>query len=110
MKPNLGQRANNTYQILKEKSMINKYTTPIFLILISLMNTPAYAEFKKAKTLMEKVKGGLVGLSTVTVILAIVWCGYKILFGGSTLREMAPILIGAVVLGAATEIGNLLTK
>lgn len=89
--------------------MINKYTTPLFLMIISCMNTPAYAEFKKATTLMTKVKTGLIGLSTVTVILAVLWCGYKILFGGSTLREMAPILIGAVVLGGATEIGTLLT-
>lgn len=94
--------------------MINKYTSPLFLIIISLLHSEAFAkgqgQFTKAKTLMESVKSGLVGLSTVTVILAIVWCGYKILFGGSTLREMAPILIGAVVLGGATEIGNLLTK
>lgn len=92
--------------------MMNKYTAPIFLTLISIVHSEAFAkvEFKKAKTLMDSVKSGLIGLSTVTVILAIVWCGYKILFGGSTLREMAPILIGAVVLGGATEIGNLLTK
>ncbi len=92
--------------------MINKYTSAIFLMLISLIHSEAFAkvEFKKAKTLMESVRSGLIGLSTVTVIIAIVWCGYKILFGGSTMREMAPILIGAVVLGGATEIGNLLTK
>lgn len=111
MKPNLGQRARNIYQQLKEKSMINKYTSPIFLLIISILHSEAFAkgEFKKAKTLMESVRSGLIGLSTVTVILAIAWCGYKILFGGSTLREMAPILIGAVVLGGATEIGTLLT-
>lgn len=92
--------------------MINKYTAAIFLTLISLLHFEAFAkvEFKKAKTLMDSVKSGLIGLSTVTVILAIIWCGYKILFGGSTMREMAPILIGAVVLGGATEIGNLLTR
>ena len=92
--------------------MINKYTAPIFLTLISIMNSEAFAKggFKKATTLMNSVKSGLIGLSTVTVIIAIIWCGYKILFGGSTMREMAPILIGAVVLGGATEIGNLLTK
>lgn len=90
--------------------MINKYTAPIFLMVISLMNLPAYAEFKKVKPMMEKVKGGLIVLSTVTVTIAVSWCLYKILFCGSTLREMAPILVGAAVIAGATEIGIFLTK
>lgn len=89
--------------------MINKYTAPIFLMIISLMNSPAYAKFQKAESMFKKVQGGLIDLSRVTVVVAIIWAGYKILFGGSTLREMAPILIGAVVIGGAVEIGALLT-
>ncbi|MGK3611083.1 TrbC/VirB2 family protein, partial [Escherichia coli] len=39
--------------------------------------------FSKAETLLEKVKTGLSGLSLVTVTIACLWVGYKVLFGGS---------------------------
>lgn len=60
--------------------MINKYTAPIFLTLISLMNLPAYAGFERAKTMMEKVQSGLSMLALCTVGVAVIFVGYKIYF------------------------------
>ncbi|MGK3611206.1 TrbC/VirB2 family protein, partial [Escherichia coli] len=44
------------------------------------------SSISKAETLLEKVKTGLSGLSLVTVTIACLWVGYKVLFGGSTIR------------------------
>ncbi|WP_122232291.1 TrbC/VirB2 family protein, partial [Pseudomonas syringae] len=55
-------------------------------------SVPAMADgFTKASTLLDKVSAGLLGLSLVTVTIAVLWVGYKVLFVGNTLRECAPI-------------------
>ena len=87
---------------------MSKYYNYILFAYISLLSSPALANFKKAELLMKKVEEGLRGLSLVTVTIAVLWVGYKILFGGSTLRECAPIIIGAVVIASAAEIAKLL--
>ncbi|MDR0579733.1 MAG: TrbC/VirB2 family protein [Campylobacteraceae bacterium] len=61
-----------------------------------------------AKNLLENVKSALTALSVLTVTIAILWVGYKVLFGGQTLRECAPIIIGAILIAGASEIATLL--
>lgn len=78
---------------------------------MSLVATPAFADgFSKAESLLETVESGLAGLALVTVTLATLWVGYKVLFGGSTIRECAPIIIGAIVIASASEIGSMLAS
>lgn len=70
---------------------------------------PAFADgFSKAESLLEKVQSGLSGLSIVTVTIACLWVGYKVLFGGSTIRECAPIIIGAIVIASAAEVASMM--
>lgn len=88
--------------------MLKKCYNFLFFISVLFVSSPAFAEFKKAQKLMEKIEGGLRGLSLVSVTIAIIWVGYKVLFGGSTLRDCAPILIGAILLASAAEIAKLL--
>lgn len=91
--------------------MIKKYHNFFNFLLftyISFLTSPAFAEFKKAGKLLGKVEEGLRGLSLVSVTIAVLWVGYKVLFGGSTLRECAPIIIGAIIIASAAEIGKLL--
>lgn len=38
--------------------------------------------FTKAQGLLDKVSTGLLALSIVTVTIATLWVGYKVLFGG----------------------------
>jgi len=64
--------------------------------------------FTKAGTLLDKVSTGLLALSIVTVTIAVLWVGYKVLFAGNTLRECAPIIMGAILIASASEIARLL--
>ncbi|MFS1538333.1 MAG: TrbC/VirB2 family protein [Candidatus Phlomobacter fragariae] len=87
----------------------NKLKTVFSGALLSLMITPSFADgFKKADSLLQKVESGLTGLSIVTVTLAVLWVGYKVLFGGKTLRECSPIIIGAILIASASEVAKLL--
>ncbi|RMN63264.1 TrbC/VirB2 family protein [Pseudomonas syringae] len=72
-------------------------------------SVPAMADgFTKASTLLDKVSAGLLGLSLVTVTIAVLWVGYKVLFVGNTLRECAPIIIGAIIIASASEVARMM--
>ena len=44
------------------------------------MSSPAFADgFAKAETLLEKISSGLTGLAIVTITIAVIWVGYKVL-------------------------------
>lgn len=94
----------------KVKSMLimRKYRTLLISFYISFFTHPAYADFQKANKLLTKVEQGLRSLSLVTVTLAILWVGYKVLFGGSTIQECAPVIIGAIIIASAAEIAKML--
>ncbi len=67
-------------------------------------------DFQKRKRCWKKVKTGLSGLSLVTVTIACLWVGYKVLFGGSTIRECSPIIIGAIVIASAAEVASMMVN
>ncbi|MDR2341606.1 MAG: TrbC/VirB2 family protein [Campylobacteraceae bacterium] len=81
----------------------------IFTALLFFTNT-AFCQggLDKASKLLETVTNALTGLSVLTVTIAILWVGYKVLFGGQTLRECTPIIIGAILIASASEIAKLL--
>lgn len=80
-----------------------------FLLILLLPNFVfAAGGLGKVNKLLETISGWLYGAATVTVTIAIIWVGYKILFGGQTLRECAPVLIGAIIIASATTIAGLL--
>lgn len=55
-------------------------------------------------TLVTILKAVAIGVGTI----AILWTGYKIVFGGATFREMAPILIGGIFVSGASGLAALL--
>ncbi|WP_340617411.1 TrbC/VirB2 family protein [Xenorhabdus entomophaga] len=91
---------------MKIKKWLNNKLLTMFAFLFA---TPAFANgFSAAEGLLEKVKAGLSGLAVVTVTIAVFWVGYKVLFGGSTLRECAPIIIGGIVIASAAEVASMM--
>lgn len=58
---------------------------------------------EKAKSLLDKVAEWLRYVS-----IAILVVGYKVLFGGRTIQECTPIIIGALIIASASEVAQLL--
>lgn len=50
------------------------------------------------------------GCGVVVLTIAIMWAGYKIMFQGQTLREVAPPLLGGILFAAAGGIAKLLVQ
>ncbi|PRP68508.1 TriB protein [Chromobacterium amazonense] len=86
-----------------------KFIKSLPYLAVFLIPNLAFAGFDKANTLLQKVSDGLFALALVTVTLAAMWVGYKVLFGGSTIRECGPVIIGAVIIASASQIGSMLT-
>jgi type IV secretion system protein VirB2 len=49
-------------------------------------------------------------LSIIVVTVAIVFSGYQIAFAHKRIAEVAPVLIGAILIGAASQIANMFLK
>lgn len=88
---------------------MSRFFVVLFIFLNGCYANVVMAEgLERVNTVMEKVQGALNGVSYVAVVIAILWAGYKILYGGQTFREASPILIGGIVIGAASQIASLL--
>lgn len=78
------------------------------MLMIGMISSPAFAQLEKVSSMLDKVKSALETVAVVTVTIAVLWVGYKVLFGGQTMREVAPILIGGLLIGAAAQIASML--
>jgi type IV secretion system protein VirB2 len=59
---------------------------------------------------LTTVSGILNAVSIVVVTIAIIFTGYKVAFAHARISEVAPVLIGAVLIGAASQIANIFLK
>ncbi|MDP8042538.1 TrbC/VirB2 family protein [Pasteurella atlantica] len=94
------------------KSLLKKMTKQKNLLVANiflLLSSESFcAGLERVNELMDKIKSALSGISIVTVTVAILVAGYKVIFGGQTFREVAPILVGGVIIGSAFQIATML--
>ena len=65
------------------------YLTPFILANVAL----AAGGIDKVNTFMENLSTALYGIGTAVLTIAFMWAGFKIMFQGQTLREVAPVLL-----------------
>lgn len=73
-----------------------------------LMSAPVLAAdggFNKANETLSNTSTGLLGLAAVTITLATMWIGYKVLFDGKSLHDMRNVIIGAILIVGASGFG-----
>lgn len=82
----------------------------VFAVACVLMPDMAFAAggLTKTKRMLDRVSEWLQYLAISIATIAIFIVGYKVLFGGQTVRECAPILIGCAILAGGAEIVSLL--
>lgn len=61
-----------------------------------------------AKAKFKLIEDGLKICGGVVLAIAIMWAGYKIMFQGQTLREVAPPLLGAILFACASTLASVL--
>ena len=58
------------------------------------------------KSTIESIRDMVKGLSVVIVTIAFLFAGYQIAFGGKHFRDVMPIVIGAIIIGAAAQLAT----
>lgn len=101
------QAVNYASNSVKAFSSVKGAKEAILLLSTMIMASPAYADFSKATTLLTQFKVWLAGISVITITIAIMVAGYKIIFQGQTFREVTPILVGGILIGGASGIASL---
>lgn len=75
------------------------------ILLLSICNVAfAVGGIDKVNTFMQNLATALYGVGAVVLTIAIMWAGFKVMYQGQTLREVAPTFIGGILVGAASSI------
>ncbi|MFP1821037.1 TrbC/VirB2 family protein [Lonsdalea quercina] len=82
-----------------------KFWSVVILALLSLRVLAADGGFNKANETLSNTSTGLLGLAAVTITLATMWIGYKVLFDGKSLHDMRNVIIGAILIVGASGFG-----
>jgi len=69
---------------------------------------PAFAQggLSSVNTFMQTVVDILRGAGVLIVTIAIMWCGYKMIFKGASFSEVAMIFVGSLLIGGAATIAS----
>jgi type IV secretion system protein VirB2 len=82
-----------------------KYWPAVVSVLLSSRTLAADSGFNKANDTLSNTSSGLLGLAAVTITLATMWVGYKVLFDGKSLHDMRNVIIGAILIVGASGFG-----
>ncbi|MBB1116357.1 TrbC/VirB2 family protein [Stenotrophomonas sp. W1S232] len=83
-------------------------------LLLAVMVTPVLAQDRYADTegtvcgFLDNINGLLSVASIAVVTIAIIFAGYQIAFAHKRISDVAPILIGGLLIGAAGQIASMI--
>ncbi len=84
---------------MSQNRMLRSGIAAITLLRLCL---PAAAQgFDKINTTVNNVNTILVTISVAVVTIAIIWAGFKMIFQGARLADVANVLIGGTLVGGA---------
>jgi type IV secretion system protein VirB2 len=66
--------------------------------------------FDKINTTVTNVQAILVTISVAVVTIAIIWAGFKMIFQGARLTDVANVLIGGTLIGGAAAFASFIVS
>ena len=91
-------------------SILTRLTPPLTGLAITLaMLIPQFAiaqGFDKINTTVTNINTILVTISIAVVTIAIIWAGFKMIFQGARLADVANVLIGGTLVGGAAAFAS----
>jgi len=83
----------------------------VFVTLALLVPRVAFAQgFEKINTTITNVNVILVTVSIAVVTIAIIWAGFKMIFQGARLADVANVLIGGTLVGGAAAFASFIVS
>jgi len=74
---------------------------PIAVLLLAASRIAQAQGFEKINSTVRNVNTILVTISVAVVTIAIIWAGFKMIFQGARLTDVANVLIGGTLVGGA---------
>ena len=83
-------------------SALARQARPLALVLAAWIPAVALGQgFNKVNQTVSNVNAILVTISIAVVTIAIIWAGFKMIFQGARLADVANVLIGGTLVGGA---------
>jgi type IV secretion system protein VirB2 len=79
---------------------------PVFTALVLQSQFAAAQGFDKINTTVVNINTILVTISIAVVTIAIIWAGFKMIFQGARLADVANVLIGGTLVGGAAAFAS----
>jgi type IV secretion system protein VirB2 len=88
-----------------------KHPAIVAMVLLAALPPLAWAQgaggsFDKINTTVTNVQTILVTISIAVVTIAIIWAGFKMIFQGARLADVANVLIGGTLIGGAAAFAS----
>lgn len=79
----------------------------LYMAALVMAHEPAEAQgFDKVNQTVMNVNAILVTISIAVVTIAIIWAGFKMIFQGARLADVANVLIGGTLVGGAAAMAS----
>lgn len=77
------------------------------LAMVTLMCSPAFAQFEKGTQSLNKVQQWLLSIGAVVVTLAIMFVGFRMMFQAAQWKDVAPVFWGGILVGGGSAFATL---
>lgn len=86
---------------------LQRLSHPSRALWLLLLSPQVWAQgFDKVNTTVTNVQAILVTISVAVVTIAIIWAGFKMIFQGARLADVANVLIGGTLVGGAAAFAS----
>ncbi len=86
---------------------LQRLSRPSRVLWLLLLSPQVWAQgFDKVNTTVTNVQAILVTISVAVVTIAIIWAGFKMIFQGARLADVANVLIGGTLVGGAAAFAS----
>jgi type IV secretion system protein VirB2 len=99
--------ANNMMSLFKAMMFIAMLSVPN-LLFAAAGDVNFGATCGTAKSFFNGISGMLKVISVIVITVAIIFCGYQIAFAHKRISDVAPIILGALLIGAAGTIAAMM--
>lgn len=88
---------------MKTRHSFHRFALTVFAVQLATVLQTAHAQgFDKINTTVTNINTILVTISVAVVTIAIIWAGFKMIFQGARLTDVANVLIGGTLVGGAS--------
>jgi len=96
---------------MRHLDSIRRAAPALAALLPAMVSPMALAQgFDKINTTVANVNAILVTISIAVVTIAIIWAGFKMIFQGARLADVANVLIGGTLVGGAAAFASFIVS